>query len=603
LKPTDIKNPDYFHKVVDCQWACPAHTPVPEYIRLIAHGRYSDAYMINWKSNVFPGILGRTCDRPCEPACRRSRVEDETLVKGQKEPVAICRLKRVAHDYKDDDIVERLPKAPAKNGKRIACVGGGPASLTVARDLAVLGYEIVIYDQDPQLGGFIRTQIPHFRLPESVIDEEVGYITGIGNIEFQHKKIDSLKALLSEGYDAIFVGCGAPRGRELDVPGRQEAAANIHIGIDWLSSVSFGHTTSVGKRVIVLGGGNTAMDCCRTARRLGGQDVKVIVRSGFEEMKASPWEKEDAMGEDIPILNFLVPKEVTHEGGQVTGVLFEKVKAEYDAKGRRNLVPTGEPDQHFECDDILVAIGQENAFPWIEPDAGIEFDRWGLPKLNEQTLQSSHPNVFFGGDAAFGPKNIIWAAAHGHDAAISIHKMLSGENIAERPAPGVNIVSQKMGIHEWSYDNAPTVDHRFKVPHRPKLEALKDIMAEVELGFDPELAFKEAQRCLNCDVQTVFTGSLCIECDACVDICPMDCITFTENAEEKDLRHRLSAPALNATQDLYIGNDLKTGRIMVKDEDVCLHCGLCAERCPTGAWDMRKYYIDMTHAEQVCRTH
>jgi formate dehydrogenase (NADP+) beta subunit len=604
LKPTDIKNPDYFHKVVDCQWACPAHTPVPEYIRLIAHGRYSDAYMINWKSNVFPGILGRTCDRPCEPACRRSRVEDENLVKGKKEPVAICRLKRVAHDYKDDDdIVAQLPKAPASNGKRIACVGGGPASLTVARDLAVLGYEIVIFDQDPQLGGFIRTQIPHFRLPESVIDEEVGYITGIGNIEFQHKKIDSLKALLGEGYDAIFVGCGAPRGRELDVPGRQEAAANIHIGIDWLSSVSFGHTTSVGKRVVVLGGGNTAMDCCRTARRLGGVDVKVIVRSGFEEMKASPWEKEDAMGEDIPILNFLVPKEVTHDNGKVTGVLFEKVKAEYDAKGRRNLVPTGEPDQHFPCDDILVAIGQENAFPWIDADAGIEFDRWGLPKLNEQTLQSSHPKVFFGGDAAFGPKNIIWAAAHGHDAAISIHKMLSGENLEERPAPGVNIVSQKMGIHEWSYDNDPTNDRRFKVPHRPKQEALKDIMAEVELGFDPELAYKEAQRCLNCDVQTVFTGSLCIECDACVDICPMDCITFTENAEEKDLRHRLSAPALNPTQDLYIGNDLKTGRIMAKDEDVCLHCGLCAERCPTGAWDMRKYYIEMAQAEQVCRTH
>jgi len=603
LKPTDIKNPDYFHKVVDCQWACPAHTPVPEYIRLIAHGRYSDAYMINWKSNVFPGILGRTCDRPCEPACRRSRVEDETLVNGKKEPVAICRLKRVAHDYKDDDILDRMPKAPAKNGKRIACVGGGPASLTVARDLAVLGYEIVIYDQDPQLGGFIRTQIPHFRLPESVIDEEVGYITGIGNIAFVHKKIDSLKALMSEGFDAIFVGCGAPRGRELDVPGRTEAAANIHIGIDWLSSVSFGHTTKVGKRVIVLGGGNTAMDCCRTARRLGGEDVKVIVRSGFEEMKASPWEKEDAMGEDIPILNFLVPKEVTHNDGQITGVLFEKVKAEYDAKGRRNLVPTGEPDQHFPCDDVLVAIGQENAFPWIEADAGIEFDRWGLPKLDESTLQSSQPKVFFGGDAAFGPKNIIWAAAHGHDAAISIHKMLLGEDLTERPAPGMNIVSQKMGIHEWSYDNDPTIDHRFKVPHRAKQEALKDIMAEVELGFDPQLAFKEAQRCLNCDVQTVFTGSLCIECDACVDICPMDCITFTENGEEKDLRHRLMAPAVNPTQDLYIGNDLKTGRVMVKDEDVCLHCGLCAERCPTGAWDMRKYYIEMTHAEQACRTH
>ena len=390
LKPTDIKNPDYFHKVVDCQWACPAHTPVPEYIRLIAHGRYSDAYMINWKSNVFPGILGRTCDRPCEPACRRSRVEDEHLVKGKKEPVAICRLKRVAADYKDDEgIKAAMPKAPDKNGKRIACIGGGPASLTVARDLAVLGYEIVIYDQDPKLGGFIRTQIPHFRLPESVIDEEVGYITGIGNIEFRHQKIDSMKAVLAEGYDAVFVGSGAPRGRDLDVPGRKEAAANIHIGLDWLSSVSFGHITKVGKRVIVLGGGNTAMDCCRTARRLGGDDVKVIVRSGFDEMKASPWEKEDAMGEDIPILNMLVPKEVTHKDGKITGVLFEKVKAEYDAKGRRSLIPSGEPDEHHECDDVLVAIGQENAFPWIEKDAGIEFDKWGLPKLNEATLQST----------------------------------------------------------------------------------------------------------------------------------------------------------------------------------------------------------------------
>src|SRR5690242_16757484 len=451
MKNTDISAPDYFHKVVDCQWACPAHTPVPEYIRLIAHGRYSDAYMINWKSNVFPGVLGRTCDRPCEPACRRSRVEDETLVKGKKETVAICRLKRVAADYKDDDgIKAAMPKAPKKNGKRIACVGGGPASLTVARDLAVLGYEIVIYDQDPKLGGFIRTQIPHFRLPESVIDEEVGYITGIGNIEFVHKRIDSLKSVLAEGHDAVFVGSGAPRGRELDVPGRKEAAENIHIGIDWLSSVSFGHITKVGKRVIVLGGGNTAMDCCRSSRRLGGEEVTVVVRSGFEEMKASAWEKEDAMHEGIPILNFLVPVEFTHENGKLTGVLFEKVKAEFDEKGRRSLVPTGEPHQHIPCDDVLVAIGQENAFPWIERDAGIEFDRWGMPKVDPKTMQSSLPNVFFGGDAAFGPKNIIWAVAHGHDAAISIDKLCHGEDVAERPAPGVTLVSQKMGIHEWS---------------------------------------------------------------------------------------------------------------------------------------------------------
>jgi NADPH-dependent glutamate synthase beta subunit-like oxidoreductase/ferredoxin len=593
MKPTDISAPDYFHKVVDCQWACPAHTPVPEYIRLIAAGRYSDAYMVNWKSNVFPGILGRTCDRPCEPACRRGRVE--------KEPVAICRLKRVAADFKDD-IRDRLPSpAAAKNGKRIALVGAGPASLTVARDLAPLGYHCVIFDQDPQPGGMIRTQIPRFRLPESIIDEECGYILNLG-IEFRGgKRIDSLKALLAEEWDAIFVGCGAPRGRNLDIPGRQEAAANIHIGIDWLSSVSFGHINKIGKRVIVLGGGNTAMDCCRSSRRLGGQDVKVIVRSGFEEMKASPWEKEDAMHEDIPILNFLVPKEFTNQDGRLTGVLFEKVKAEFDAKGRRNLIPTGEPDAHFACDDVLIAVGQENAFPWIERDIGIEFDKWGMPKVDSTTMASSHPKVFFGGDAAFGPKNIIWAVAHGHDAALSIYKLCSGLDINDRPQPMVEIVSQKMGIHEWSYDNDIALDRRYRVPLRDKVVALRDIRAEVELGYDPDLALKEAERCLNCDVQTVFTSSLCIECDACVDICPMDCITFTENGEEAELRTRLQAPARNVTQDLYVANDLKTGRVMVKDEDVCLHCGLCAERCPTGAWDMQKYLIDMTHPDDLCR--
>jgi NADPH-dependent glutamate synthase beta subunit-like oxidoreductase len=593
MKPTDISAPDYFHKVVDCQWACPAHTPVPEYIRLIAAGRYSDAYMVNWKSNVFPGILGRTCDRPCEPACRRGRVE--------KEPVAICRLKRVAADFKDD-IRERLPRpAAVKNGKRIALVGGGPATLTVARDLAPLGYQCVVFDQDPKAGGMIRTQIPRFRLPESVIDEECDYILNLG-IEFRGgTRIDSLKSLLAEGWDAVFVGSGAPRGRDLEIPGRKEAAANVHIGIDWLSSVSFGHITKIGKRVIVLGGGNTAMDCCRSSRRLGGEDVKVVVRSGFEEMKASPWEKEDAMHEDIPILNFLVPKEFTHENGRLTGVVFEKVKAEFDAKGRRNLVPTGEPDQHVPCDDVLVAVGQENAFPWIERDIGIEFDKWDMPKVDTTTMASTHPKVFFGGDAAFGPKNIIWAVAHGHEAALSIDRMCSGLDINERPLPMVDIVSQKMGIHEWSYDNDITPDRRYRVPLRDKVVALRDIKAEVELGYDVQLALKEAERCLNCDIQTVFTSSLCIECDACVDICPMDCITFTANGDEADLRTRLRAPAKNVTQDLYVANDLKTGRVMVKDEDVCLHCGLCAERCPTGAWDMKKYLIDMTHADDLCR--
>ena len=594
MKNTDIAAPDYFHKVVDCQWACPAHTPVPEYIRLIAAGRYSDAYMINWKSNVFPGILGRTCDRPCEPACRRVRVE--------KEPVAICRLKRVAADYKDD-IRERLPKpSPTKNGKRIALVGGGPASLTVARDLAPLGYTCVVFEQDPKAGGMMRTQIPKFRLPDSVIDEECDYVLNLG-IEFRGgHRVDSLKALLAEDWDAIFVGSGAPRGRNLDIPGRKEAAKNIHIGIDWLSSVSFGHISKIGKRVIVLGGGNTAMDCCRSSRRLGGEDVKVIVRSGFEEMKASPWEKEDAMHEEIPILNFMVPKEFTHDNGRLTGVVFEKVMAWRDDKGKRHLLPSGKPDEHVPCDDVLIAVGQENSFPWIERDIGIEFDKWGMPKVDPKAMRSSHPKVFFGGDSAFGPKNIIWAVAHGHEAAVSIDKMLNGEDINDRPMPAVELMSQKMGIHEWSYDNEIALDKRYRVPLRDKAAALRDIKTEVEIGFDPELALAEAGRCLNCDIQTVFTSSLCIECDACVDICPMDCITFTENGEEVDLRTRLKAPANNLTQDLYVANDLKTGRVMVKDEDVCLHCGLCAERCPTGAWDMQKFFLETSQAGERCRS-
>ncbi len=585
MKPTDISNPDHFHKVVDCQWACPAHTPVPEYIRMIAAGRYADAYMVNWYSNVFPGILGRTCDRPCEPACRRGRVEEE--------PVAICRLKRVAADNKGA-VAHRMPEIPREgNGKRIACVGAGPASMTVARDLAPLGYEIHVFDGEAKPGGFIRQQIPRFRLPEEVIDEECGYALDRGGVvSHMNRRVDSLKGLLAEGYDAVFVGSGAPRGRELDVPGRKEAAAHIHLGIDWLASVSFGHVSSIGRRVIVLGGGNTAMDCCRSARRLGGEDVKVVVRSGFEEMKASPWEKEDAMHEGIPILNYLVPKEVLHDHGRLTGMVFEKVAAQYDEKGRRSLRPTGEPDVTLECDDVLVAIGQENAFPWIERDAGVEFDRWGLPKLDTGTLQSTEPRVFFGGDAAFGPKNIIWAVAHGHQAAVSIDLFCKGADVHDRPPPDVHLQSQKMGIHEWAYDNEVSLDLRYKVPHLPAEKALRDITAEVELGFDREMAYLETQRCLNCDVQTVFSAKLCIECDACVDICPTDCITFTENGEEEELRTRLKAPAVNTYQDLYVQDGLKTGRVMVKDEDVCLHCGLCAERCPTGAWDMQKFLLE-----------
>jgi formate dehydrogenase beta subunit len=588
LEPTNTGAPEYFHKVVDCQYACPAHTPVPEYIRLIAQGRHADAYMVNWKSNVFPGILGRTCDRPCEPACRRGRVDEE--------PVAICRLKRVAADNKGD-VSARMPKIPARKiGKRIACIGAGPASMTVARDLAPLGYHITVYDADAKAGGMIRSQIPRFRLPESVIDEEMGFITDLGLKMRLNRRIESLAKLLKRDYDVIFVGTGAPRGRDLQVPGRQEAAANIHIGIDWLANVSFGHVDSIGKRVIVLGGGNTAMDCCRTSRRLGGEDVKVIVRSGFDEMKASPWEKEDAQHEGIPILNYMVPKAFTHDDGKLTGVIFETVAPAVDANGRRSVQPTGEPDQHIECDDVLLAIGQENSFPWIERGLGLEFDEWGMPVVDKVTFQSTLPKVFFGGDAAFGPKNIIWAVAQGHDAAISIDHFCRGTDLRLRPPPGVHVSSQKMGIHEWSYDNDISLEDRQKVPLLPIAEALADVKAEVELGFDDPRFWAETQRCLNCDVQTVFAKPLCIECDACVDICPTDCITFTVNEEEDVLRPLLKAPAMNLSQDLYVSSTLPTGRVMVKDEDVCLHCGLCAERCPTGAWDMQKTLIEMTHA-------
>ncbi len=598
MQVTNTADPTYFHKVVDCQWACPAHTPVPEYIRLIGQGRYDDAYMINWVSNVFPGVLGRTCDRPCEPACRRGRVEENNGA--QPEPVAICRLKRVAADFKTD-VSARMPSIAPFNGKRIVCVGAGPSSLTVARDLAPLGYEVTIFDGEAKAGGFIRTQIPRFRLPEAVIDEETNYILNMGVKFHSGQRISSMQDLLAQNYDAVFVGSGAPRGRDLHVPGRTEAAEHIHIGIDWLASVSFGHITSVGERVIVLGGGNTAMDCCRSARRLGGSDVKVVVRSGFEEMKASPWEKEDAVHEGIPILNYHVPKSFEHSAGKLTGMTFELVRAEYDAKGKRSLIPTGEADVFIACDTVLVAVGQENAFPWIESDCGIDFDKWGLPVLGKGTFQSSNSKVFFGGDAAYGPKNIITAVAHGHEAAVSIDRLLHDEALSNRPPPMTNLLSQKMGIHEWSYHNDVSNDVRFKVPWAAAEKALASIKVEVELGFDAATAFKEASRCLNCDVQTVFNRTTCIECDSCMDICPMDCISFTHNGEETDLRARLKAPAENLAQDLYVSGELKTGRIMVKDEDVCLHCGLCAERCPTGAWDMQKFLLNTTPAGPRCR--
>ena len=587
--------------MVDCQWACPAHTRVPEYIRLIAAGRHDDAYLLNWDANVFPGILGRVCDRPCEPACRRGRVEENN---GEKpEPVAICRLKRVAADNRNEGIEQhmrrRLPEAvPGAERFRIACIGAGPASLTVARDLAPLGYDITVFEADAKAGGFMRTQVPRFRLPERVIDEEVGYVLDLGARLVGNTRIDSMRTLLEQDFDAIFVGTGAPRGRDLRIPGRDEAAAKIHIGIEWLASVYFGHVKRVGKRVIVLGGGNTAMDCCRSALRLGGETVKVIVRSGYEEMKASPWEKEDAEHEGVEILNWLNPKAYVHEDGVLSGMLFTPMRAEYDADGRRKLLPSGEPDRLIECDEVLVAVGQENAFPWIERDIGIEFDEWGMPKLDEESFQSTLPRVFYGGDAAFGPKNIIWSVQHGHMAAISIHNLLQGVDVHDRPDPLTNLVSQKMGIHEWSYDNEISNDARFAVPWAPKEKTLASMSEEVELGFDLEAAWAEAQRCLNCDVETVFDKDLCIECDACVDVCPMDSITFTENGEEADLRGRLSAPAENLEQALYVSAPVKTGRVMVKDEDVCLHCSLCAERCPTSAWDMQRFLYAQSHAGQ-----
>lgn len=591
MKPTNTANPNYYLKVVDCQHACPAHTPVPEYIRLVAQQCYDEAYLLNWESNVFPGILGRTCDRPCEPACRRGRVEEE--------PVAICRLKRAAADNKND-ITMHLPKAGKPNGKRIALIGGGPASLTVARDLAPLGYAIDLYDAQPKGGGFMRSEIPSFRLPESVLAEEVGYILNMGINTHFNTYVDSLASIIDKGYDAIFVGSGAPRGRDLpDLPGRQEGDANIHIGLDWLANVAFEHTAQVGKKVIVLGGGNTAMDCCRTARRLGGEEVKVIVRSPFEDMKASPWEKEDAIHEGIPILDNHVPKAFNIKDGKLVGMTFEKVEAKYDDAGNRKLVPTDDEPVVVECDDVLVAIGQENAFPWIEREIGIEFDKWGLPELNETTLQSTNPKVFFGGDAAFGPKNIITSVAHGHQAAISMDLFLQGKDLGVRPDPKVNLCSQKMGIHEWSYDSIPTDDKRVAVPLVELEKALSKKDLEVELGFDIKTAFHQAQRCLNCDVQTVFTEGNCIECDACVDICPTSCINFTNNDDEPALRAKLSVPARNEQQDLLISDILGTGKVMVKDENVCLHCGLCAERCPTSAWDMQRFRYDVTKASQI----
>ena len=587
MKPTDTSNPEYFHKVVDCQWACPAHTDVPQYIRLIAQGRFGDAYIENRLSNVFPGILGRVCDRPCEPACRRVRVEDK--------PVAICRLKRVAADHRED-ITDRLPKGAAtSNGKKIALIGAGCASLTVANDLRPLGYEVTIFEALDATGGLMRTNIPRFRLPPKILDEEIGYIVDMGvDLKMNHP-IDSMKALLDQGFDAIFAGTGAPRGRNLEIPGRYDSE-NIYIGIDWLESVAFEHVKAIGKRVLIIGVGNTAMDCCRSSLRLGADDVKVMARKPRGFFKASDWELEDAEEENIEILVNHSPREFVIEDGKLVGLTFDLMEYKVDDAGRIDR-GTVVGEKTIPCDDVILAIGQDNAFPWIERDIGIEFDEWECPVVDETTMMSSREGIFFGGDSAFGPKNIIWAVAHGHEAAISIHKYCHGEALTDRLPMGVNLSSQKMGMHEWSYSNDYDSSTRRLMPHVDLKKRFKKLDIEVELGFTAEQAIKEVERCLNCDIQTVFAADLCIECDACIDICPVNCLTMTKNGDEADLRTRLSAPAENLEQALYVSADLpQTGRVMVKDEDLCVHCGLCAERCPTGAWDMQKSTVLIPYA-------
>lgn len=590
MAPTDTSNPDYFHKVVDCQWACPAHTDVPEYIRLIAQGRFTDAYLVNRHSNVFPGILGRVCDRPCEPACRRGRVEEK--------PVAICRLKRVAADHKDE-FLSRLPPIPQKkNGKKVVCIGAGCASLTVANDLMPLGYEVTILEQWGEPGGLMRTNIPSFRLPQKVLDEEIGAIVGMG-VDLQlGQRVDSMRKLLEQGgYDAVFVGSGAPKGKELNLPGRREAAANVHIGIAWLESIAFDHVKEIGKRVLIIGVGNTAMDCCRSSLRLGASEVKVMARKPRQFFKASEWELEDAEAENVQIVINRAPKNFVVENGRLKGMTFDVMEYDFDARGQ--IVAervTGE--EFIAADDVILAIGQENAFPWIERDLGIEFDKWDVPKIDSATFESTRPGVFFGGDAAFGPKNIIWAVEHGHQAAISIDLHCRGLAVHERPPRAIALHSRKMGMHEWAYSNDYSVTERRLVPHVSLKERFKNIDIEVELGFTAEQAAEEVQRCLNCDVQTVFEAKLCIECDACIDICPVDCLTMTPAGTEAELRGRLKVPANNAAQALYVSAPLKhTGRVMVKDEDVCVHCGLCAERCPTAAWDMQKSQVGWPHAD------
>jgi formate dehydrogenase (NADP+) beta subunit len=587
MDPTNVSDPQYYHRVVDCQWACPAHTDVPGYIRLIAQGKYTDAYMLNRQSNVFPGVLGRTCDRPCEPACRRGRVDEE--------PVAICRLKRVAADLRDD-VSDLLPKAPAtKNGKRVACVGAGPASLTVANDLLPLGYEVVIYEKQDRAGGLMWSNIPQFRLPPKVLNEEIGYILDLGVDLRLNTPVESMGWLLEQGYDAVFIGSGAPRGKNLEIPGRYDDAEHVHIGIDWLESVAFGHLKEIGERVLVIGVGNTAMDCCRTSQRIGGKDVKVMARKPRGYFKASPWELEDAEEEGVEIVENHSPTRFVLDGGRLVGMEFDVFRSHEDEAGKLHqekidtvVIP---------CDDVILAIGQDAAFPWIERDIGIEFNDWDMPVVDKATFMTSREGVFAGGDAAWGPENIIWAVEHGHQAAISIHGHCQGLSLTDRPPYGMNLASVKMGLHEWSYSNYYDQAERTPMRYAQLEERLRSIEVEAELGYDIEATLREVERCLNCDVQTHFTAPLCIECDACVDVCPVDCLGILPNADEPELRGQLKAPALNLAQPIYVSEDLpQTGRVMVKDEDLCIHCGLCAERCPTAAFDMRKYDLLIPYA-------
>ena len=540
---------------------------------------------------MFPGILGRTCDRPCEPACRRVRVDGK--------PVAICRLKRVAADLRGE-IGHLLPEIPAaKNGKRIACIGAGPASLTVANDLLPVGYELTIFEKLDKPGGLMRSNIPAFRLPEHVLTEEIDLILNMGVDIRYNTPVRSLASLLNEGFDAVFIGSGAPRGKDLEIPSRRETD-RIHIGIDWLESIAFGHLDSIGERVLIIGVGNTAMDCCRSSRRLGGKEIKVMARRPRQYFKASPWELEDAEDEGVEILINHAPKSFVIEHGRLTGMLFERLEWDAEAKRSRTI-----DDVFLPADDVILAIGQENAFPWIERNLGIEFDQWDVPKVDPTTLESTRPGVFFGGDSAFGPKNIIWAVEHGHQAAISIHNYCEGIPVIERPAYGMNLITQRMGISEWSYRNDYNPAPRQKMKHVELVERFQKLNIEVELGFTAEQTAREVERCLNCDIQTVFTEKRCIECDACIDICPVQCLTITRNGDEPDLRARLSAPAVNLDQSLYVSAGLPhTGRIMVKDEDVCVHCGLCAERCPTSAWDMEKFELMIPYAgiKACCNT-